>query len=213
MLSPQDLPPVPPEFHPEFGYIWPAVHTRRMVRIGLMSAAFGVLCGAIAVLATTPRTDSDAERTATVLAAVSPDEPAAVGAATSVAPVASVEMATPPVVAAKGCNDQTWPYLESGCLNSAARKRQPARVLKPEAPAQSAPAQVVPASGPEITAAAKIDAPSKAAKKREKTAKTRRQGRDREVADRERGPYADPRSAYASPYASRYDTPRRGWGW
>ena len=81
---------------------------------------------------------------------------------------------------------------------------------KPEA---ALPARVVPPSTPEITAAAKTQESSKAAKKREKTEKTRQRRRDREFADRDRGPYADPRSAYASPYVSRYETPRRSWGW
>ena len=216
-MPPQVLPPTPPEFHPEFGYIWPAAHTRRVVRVGLMSTAFGLLFGAIAVLAMTPRADPDVGRAATALSAVPVDEPATVGAATSAAPVAPVETATPTVAAkqpaAKSCKEQTWPYLEGKCLNNTTRKRQPVRVLKPETPAQSAPAQVVPASEPEITAAGKTQEPPKAAKKREKTAKTRQRERDREFADRERGRYADPRSAYASPYVSRYEMAPRGWGW
>jgi hypothetical protein len=221
MGPPQVFPPVPPELHPEFGYIWPAAHTRRMVRVGLMSTAFGLLFGAIAVLAMSPRADPDPARAATALSAVPADEPATVGATTSAVPAIPVETAMPSVTAAlpkqptatagKSCKEQTWPYLEGKCLNNATRKRQPVRVLKPEAPAQSAPAQVVPASVPEITAVAKTQKPPKAAKKREKTAKTRQ--RDREAVDTDRGRFADPRSAYASPYGSRYETPRRAWGW
>lgn len=226
MSSSEVSPPSPPEFHPEFGYIWPAAQTRRLVRVGLMSTAFGVLFGVIAVLAMSPRPDPDLARAATALSVVAVDEPTTVRAATSAtaalaapvetapSPIAAALPTQPPAAAAKSCKEQTWPYLEGKCLNSTARKRQPLRVLKPEAPAQSAPAQVVPASTPEITAAAKIEEPPKAAKKREKTAKTRRQReRSRELADRERGPYGDPRSAYAGPYDSRYETPRRGWGW
>jgi hypothetical protein len=220
--SPPISPLEPPEFHPEFGYIWPAAHTRRMVRVGLMSTAFGVLFGAIAVLAMTPRADPDVAPAATALSAVAVDEPATVGAvmSASAAPAIAVETATPAIAAreptrstAKSCKEQTWPYLEGNCLNNtnnATRKRQPARILKPEA---ALPARVVPPSTPEITAAAKTQESSKAAKKREKTEKTRQRRRDREFADRDRGPYADPRSAYASPYVSRYETPRRSWGW
>jgi hypothetical protein len=196
-----------------------------------MSTAFGVLFGAIAVLAMSPRPDPDVAHSATVLSAVSIDEPATTGAAASAAPVAAgsataapsapVGTVMPPVTAvlakeptaaaAKACKEQTWPYLDGTCLNNTTRKRQPARVLKPETPAQSASAQVGPA--PEITAAAKNQEPSKASKKREKTAKARQRARerDREFADRERGRYVDPRSAYASPYV--YETPRRGWSW
>jgi hypothetical protein len=229
MTSPQVLPPTPPEFHPEFGYFWPAAQGRRLMRVGLMSTAFGVLFGAIAVLAMSPRPDPDLAHAATALSAVSVDEPTTVGTVPSPAPVArasanaapSAPVGTlmPPVTtvlakepaatAAKSCKEQTWPYLEGTCLNTSARKRQPARVLKPETSAQSAPAQVVPA--PEITAAAKSQEPSKASSKREKRAKARQRERDREFADRERGRYVDPRSAYAGPYV--YETPRRGWGW
>jgi hypothetical protein len=216
-MPPQVLPATPPEFHPEFGYIWPAAHTRRLVRVGLMSTAFGLLFGAIAVLAMTSRADPDGGRAATALSAVAVEEPATVGATTSAAPVAPVETATP-ILAAKQptavtCKEQTWPYLEGKCLSNTTRKRQPVRVLKPETPAQSGPAQVVPAWEPEITAAGKTQEPSKATKKREKTAKTRQRERDREFRDRERGRYADPRSAYASPYGSRYEMAPRGWGW
>ena len=219
------MPPVsptpPPEFHPEFGYIWPAAHVRRLVRIGLLSTAFGALFGGITVLAMTPRANLDVAPAATALSAVAIDEPATVGAVTSAVPVAAVGTPVPTLAArqptgatARSCKEQTWPYLEGKCLSSSTtRKRQPARVLKPEAPAQSAPALVVSDSAPEITAAAKTEEPLKAANKREKKAKARQRERDREAADRQRGRYADPRNAYASPYGSRYETPRRGWGW
>jgi hypothetical protein len=233
-MPPHVTPPAPPELHPEFGYFWPAAHTRRLMRVGLMATAFGGLFGAIAVLAMSPRPDPDLTHAATALSAVSVDEPAAVAAVPSAAPVvpgvataapaAPVGTVMPPVTAvpvtavlakeptaaAKSCKEQTWPYLEGTCLNNTTRKRQPARVLKPETPAQSAPAQVVQA--PEITASAKTQEPSKASRQREKTAKARQRERkrDREFADRERSRYVDPRSAYASPYV--YEA-RRGWGW
>jgi hypothetical protein len=226
MPTPQVIPPAPPEFHPEFGYFWPAAQSRRLMRVGLMSTAFGLLFGAIAVLAMPPRPDPDLAHAATALSAVSVDEPATTEAAPSAAPPitaasataapssavgtvmapATAVLANEPGAAAKSCKEQTWPYLEGTCLNNSARKRQPARVLRPETSAQSAPAQVVQA--PEITAAAKTQETSKVSSRREKKAKARQRERDREsVADRERAGYVDPRSAYASPYV--YETPRR----
>jgi hypothetical protein len=221
--SPPISPLEPPEFHPEFGYIWPAAHTRRMVRVGLMATAFGVLFGAVAVLAVTPRANPDVALAVTALSAVPVEETATAVQATSAgaAPAVPVETTTPPVAAkqptasaASSCQEQTWPYIESQCLDTATRKKPAVRILKPEAGERSAPAQVISPSSREITTTATIDEPPKAAKKREKTEKARQRRRDREVADRERGPYyADPRSAYATPYVSRYETPRRGWGW
>ena len=223
MPSPQVLPPAPPEFHPEFGYLWPAAHTRRVVRVGLMSTAFGVLFGAIAVLAMSPRADPDVARAATALSAVPVDEPATVGPRhlPRLRPLSKRRRrpwlphcrSNRPPQPPNRAKSRLGLISRASASTTRRRKRQPARILKPEAPAQSAPAQVVPASTPEITAAAKTEAPPKAAKKREKTAKTRQRERDREFADRERGRYADPRAAYASPYGSRYEAPPRRWGW
>jgi hypothetical protein len=218
----------PPEFHPEFGYFWPAAHTRRIVRIGLASMAFGVVFGGIAVLAMTPRPDPDLMRAETALLAAPADNPVAVEAPAPT-PVAAGLIpgaeAPQPLAAsaapAKPCNEQTWPYLDSKCLNGTPPKRQHVRIFRPEAPAQSAPAQVVPAAPSEVTAAAHVPEPPVAtAKKRQKAAQTReRRRRDSgEVAEVDpRARYADPRNAYASPYEryDRYQPPRRdgGWGW
>ena len=95
MTSPPVMPPVQPEFHPEFGYLWPAVHTRRMVRIGLLSTAFGAMVGAIASIAMTHRGDPDAVRAQSALAT---EAPSTVGTAP---PTTAVPMpaATPSVAA------------------------------------------------------------------------------------------------------------------
>jgi hypothetical protein len=225
MPSPQVFPPEPPEFHPEFGYFWPAAQTRRLVSVGLLSTVFGLLFGAIAVVAMTPRADPGPGPAETALCAASVDEPVTVGVATSasvtsatavdpaIAPISAAAPTQSTATATKSCREQIWPYLDGNCLNNTARKRPPARVLKPEAPAQSAPAQVVPVPTPEITAAARAAESSKASRKREKMARMRQRERDRGIAERERGRYADPRSAYASPYVSRSEMPRRGWDW
>jgi hypothetical protein len=78
-------------------------------------------------------------------------------------------------------------------------------VLRPEQPAQSAPAQVMPAKTPEITAAtpAETKAP---AKKKPRTVRRNR--------NRSRSPVEfDARDAYATQYRPRYEDPRRDWRW
>ena len=85
MPSPLALLPTPPEFHPEFGYIWPAAHNRRLMRIALTSTAAGALFGIIVALVMTSRADPDVARTATALS-VAPapaQEPAIVGPASA----------------------------------------------------------------------------------------------------------------------------------
>jgi hypothetical protein len=222
MPSRSDFRSEPPEFHPEFGYFWPAAHTRRVVRLGIATTAFGALFGAIAVLAMTPRPDPDLMRAETALMAAPADNPAtteasaptAVAAAPMPAEAAPQPVAAPPAPA-KPCNEQTWPYLDSKCLNGTPPKRPHVRIFRPEAPAQSAPAQVVPAAPSQTTAAAHTPEPPVATpKKRQKAAQTReRRRRDGgamvEVDPRAR--YADPRSAYATPYDRQPS--RRDWGW
>jgi hypothetical protein len=253
--SPPVLPPVQPEFHPEFGYFWPAAHTRRMVRIGLLSTAFGAMVGAIVAIAMTHRGDADADADAvqSVLAVQAPRTVGAAPAATAAAAVTAVTPtvaaqsavspspveaapktaggATSPAAHANSCNEQTWPYLDSKCIKNSTRKRQQVRVLKPETPAQSAPAETALSATPESSAgtaaAVKSQEPPKVSNKREKKiARSRERRRDRDFADTdrsrtfrererddtERGRYVDSRSAYESPYERRYEV-RGGWGW
>jgi hypothetical protein len=246
VISPAFRPPEQPEFHPEFGYLWPAAHTRRMMRIGLLATAFGAMVGAIAAIGMTHRPDPDAQRAQTALAV---ETPSTVGAAPATTAAAAVKAVTPPITtapnaaavapppAATSCKEQTWPYLDGKCIKNSTRKRQQVRVLKPETPAQSAPAEAAGTTTPETTAVVKPEEPSKASKKREKkTAETRqrRRDRDREYADTdrsrtysdrgrvdfERDRYVDDtRSAYAGPYERRYEPYQRryetrgGWGW
>jgi hypothetical protein len=180
------------------------------MRIALTSTAAGALFGIIVALVMTSRADPDVARTATALS-VAPapaQEPAIVGPAS--APIRAAATESP--VVAKSCNEQTWPYLDSKCLNNETRKPQPARILKPEAPAQSAPAPVVQPPEAEITTAAKAEAKPKA-KKREKTSK-RRRDRDREFAATDRGGrYGDSGNAYATPYPPRYEARGPAWSW
>jgi hypothetical protein len=209
MPSPLAVPPAPPEFHPEFGYFWPAAHNRRLVRIALTSTAAGALFGIIAALAMTSRADRDVAPTAAALSVAPAQDPVIVGSVPAqTTPVRAAATESP--VVTKSCNEQTWPYLESKCLNK--ETQQPARILKPEAPAQSALARVVQPPEAEITTAAKAEARPKA-KKREKTSK-RRRDRDREFAATDRGGrYVDSRDAYAMPYQPRYEARGSAWGW
>lgn len=214
MPSPLTLPPAPPEFHPEFGYIWPAAHNRRLLRIALASTAAGALFGIIVALVMTSRADPDVAHTATALS-VAPapaQDPVIVGpAAVPTKPVPAAAAESP--VITKSCNEQTWPYLDSKCLNNHTPKPQPARILKPEAPTQSALAQVVqPPEAEKTTAAGKAEAKPKA-KKREKTTK-RRRNRDREFAATDGGArYVDSGGAYAAPYPPRYEARGPAWSW
>jgi hypothetical protein len=158
----------------------------------------------------------------------------------SVETLAKPSAAAPPASAAStstastSCKEQTWPYLDSKCIKSNARKRQQVRVLKPETPPQSTPSEATPAAAShparETTPAVKPPEPPKISKAREKKiAKSRESRRDREFAenarrrrdadprDADRGPFVEPRryeprSAYASPYEPRYEV-RGAWGW
>jgi len=248
VISPAFRPLEQPEFHPEFGYLWPAANTRRMMRIGLFATAFGAMVGAIAAIGMTHRPDPDAQRAQTALAVETPPTVGAAPATTAAAAVTAVPptittapnaAAVPPPrgTAAASCKEQTWPYLDGKCIKNSTRKRQQVRVLKPETPAPSTPAEAATTTAPETTAVVKPEEPPKASKKREKkTAETRqrRRDRDREYADTdrsrayndrgrgdfERGRYVDDsRSAYAGPYERRYEPYERryetrgGWGW
>jgi hypothetical protein len=209
MPSPQVLPPAPPEFHPEFGYLWPAAHNRRTLRTALMATAFGVLLGLFAASVMASRAPDEGAQTATALSAV-PAEPAraeAVSAPTAVAPTVA---APAPAVSTKSCSEQTWPYIDTKCLNETKMrsKREPVRILKPEAAVRSA-AQMPEA---EVTASAKAEESPRTSKK---SAKRRQRQHDRETVYTDRGRYdrsVDPRSAYATPYRPPYEM-RRGWDW
>jgi hypothetical protein len=209
MPSPLTPRPAPPEFHPEFGYIWPAAHNRRLMRIALTSTAAGALFGVIVALVMTSRADPDLAQTTTALSAAPTQEQGIVGPASAPTTPVSAAAAESPAVT-KSCNEQTWPYLDSKCLNNKTRKPQPARILKPEVPTQSALAQVAQPPEAETTAAVKAEAKPKA-RKREKTTR-RRRDLDREfaAADR-RGRYAD--SSNATPYPPRYEARGPAWAW
>ena len=196
--------PAATEFHPEFGYLCPGPQLRRMVRVALISTALGATVGAAGVLALMPRGEPSLMRAETALAAVAADESVAAPAVTA----GGEEIVQPPsAVGAKPCTAQTWPYLDSNCLSGFERKWQDLRVLRPEEPAQSAPAQVMPVTTPEMGATKSMADPKVPSKKKEKTAERRRNKRSK--------PFAEPdaRSAYATPYERRYEQPRRDWGW
>jgi hypothetical protein len=223
MQSPQDFRSAPPEFHPEFGYFWPAAQTRRIARIGLAATACGALFGAIAVLAMTPHPDPDAVRIESALTVTPLESPAPTVASNPtpvVAAAATPTIAAPePAVPAKPCKEQTWPYLDGKCTNGTPIKQDQVRVLRPEAPAQSAPALVVPATPSDVTAAAQLpETPAAKSKKAQKVAQSRqrkRRGYDDMAEADPRSRYGDPRSAYAAPSGGRYEQPpaRRDWGW
>jgi len=181
------------------------------MRIALTSTAAGALFGIIAALVMTSRADRDVAPTATALSVPPAQEPVIVGSVPAqTAPVRAAATESP--VVSKFCNEQTWPYLDGKCLNKETQKQQPARILKPEAPAQSAPARVVQPPEAEITTAARAEAKPKA-KKPEKTSKHRRD-RDRKLAATDRrGRYVDSGEAYATPYAPRYEASGSAWSW
>jgi hypothetical protein len=211
MPSPLTPPAAPPEFHPEFGYVWPAAHNRRLMRIALTSTVAGALFGIIVALAMTSRADPDLAQTTTALSVAPAQEPVIVGSASAQTTPVSAAAAESSVVT-KSCNEQTWPYLDSKCLNNKTRKPQPARILKPEVPTQSALAQVAQPPEAETTAAVKTEAKPKA-KKRERTTK-RRRDRDREFATTDRSRrYVDSGNAYATPYPPRYEARGPAWAW
>lgn len=216
MPAPRVGPEAPPEFHPEFGYFWPAPQFRRVLRVALISTACGAAVGALAVFAgLSARGGGD--RTS---AAGAPASLATVGRADSSAehaPAHSAEVApaaTRENEASGGCRGQTWPYLAGDCLAKSESLKpmgKDVRVLRPDQPAQSAPAMVIAApSGKEaLKAEAEATAAKTAAAAREEVKKERRHRHVR----RARRP-AEPENyeAYAMPYRGRYE-PRRDWGW
>jgi hypothetical protein len=219
MPSPRVFHPAAPEYHPEFGYFCPSPQLRRVLRVGVISAAVGAGAGALALLIVMPRGNSEAAHTENAPAAVAaagqpaaaPELPAPASSppATVTRPASSsVGLAQPTAkVDARPCTEQTWPYMASHCLAGAERKPEDLRVLRPEEPAQSAPAKVLPAK-PRETAAAKSETEAKVPpKKKERAAHRSRDKRTRPPAE------FDPRSTYATPYGTRYALPRRDWGW
>jgi hypothetical protein len=204
MPAPRVTHPAAPEFHPEFGYLCPTPQFRRVLRVAAISAGVGACAAALAFFAFTPRAESDIAPLQNALTATEAPE-----ASMASAPAAwGVGLAQPAWgIASKPCMQQAWPYIAKNCLSGAAEEgtSAPLRVLRPEQPAQSAPAQVMPAKTPEITAAtpAETKAP---AKKKPRTARRNR--------NRSRSPVEfDARDAYATQYRPRYEDPRRDWRW
>jgi hypothetical protein len=195
---------VPPDYHPEFGYLSPGPQRRRILRTAAIAAAFGAAAGALTLLAVMPRGAAEpaAVKNAAAAAAAVTGGTAAVA---RLAPAAATQgLATArPDAAGKPCADETWPYRAADCGAATQAKSADLRVLRPEEPAQSAPAQVLPEP-----AASAIAADAKAVETKAPPPKKARRHVRRPRAPAE----PDARSAYASPYGARYAQPRREWG-
>jgi len=116
-------------------------------------------------------------------------------------------------LAARRCQDQAWPFLDSKCMTGAGRKSRNVRVVPASDPAQAArAAPAAPtAASPTETSVAAANPPDPVAtptKKRNKTAQNRQRRRNRDLED------YDPRTAYGAPYELRPEPPRRSaWSW
>jgi hypothetical protein len=143
-----------PDFHPEFGFMCPSSGFRRVVRVAVLSIAFGVTVGAIAVFALGPRADLVQNGAFHIIFA---DEAAAASAAET------------PATAAKAVS----PTAGIEQIEVAARK-----------PAQSDHPALEPAVGVSTSAAADPEEPKLSAKKqKKKVAQSRPRRRDAEVSD------------------------------
>ena len=115
--------------------------------------------------------------------------------------------------AARRCQDQAWPLLDSKCMTGAGRKSRNVRVVPASDPAQAAQAApAVPvAASPTETSVAAANLPEPVAtptKKRNKTAQNRQRRRNRDIED------SDPRSAYGASRDLLPEPPRRSaWSW
>lgn len=152
-----------PDFHPEFGFMCPSSHFRRVVRVAIVSIAFGATAGAIAVFALAPRADLARDKAFSIIFA---DEAAAANGA----PAATTGQASSPSAA--------------GADRVPVTSHQPAqgnRATNPATNAENANAadSEVPKASPK--------------KRKKKVVQHRPPRRDREVADtRDPGAFATP---------------------
>jgi hypothetical protein len=170
----------PTEFHPEFGFLVPSPELRRVIRITVVAALIGAVFGGAGVFALTARPQdrgpAPAEPTFAIAQTVEV-RPAGGGEAR---PTAGSEFAVAsnrspqPSVAAKPCNEQTWPYLDRKCLTGVVTRWRHVHVLPPDAGAKAAPVK-----------SAEIDSrginpsdPSATPTKKRKSGSRRSRGRD-----------------------------------
>src|SRR4051794_40681793 len=95
-------PPPTPTFHPEMGYLCPSPHSRRVLRVGLISGACGLAFGAIAATALMSTPSPSATRAQSA---------ATVGQATASGHADDAAAAVAPGVASaaqRPCSEQTW---------------------------------------------------------------------------------------------------------
>jgi hypothetical protein len=188
----------PVNFHPEFGYLCPRPLFRQRTWSACKAAAFGVIVGAIAVIALVPR-----NHTAEV-ALIRP----------SAASSAAAQPAPPAVAAAtetaygNPCRTTPWPYAGTGCLAQTPAAWEPVRAAAAQPAADPVVvADVAPDPAVESAAPPADQKSAVPAKKFQKTVK-----RDRRKQQEAREP--DPRSAYAGRFADRRPqayAPNNGW--
>jgi len=152
-----------PDFHPEFGFMCPSSHFRRVVRVAVVSIALGATAGAIAVFALAPRADLARDKALNIIFA---DQAAAANSA----PAATIGKASSPSAA------------DVNRVQVASHKpTQGNLATKPATNAESA------------TAADSEEPKVAPRKRKRKVVQSRPRRRDREVADtRDPGVFATP---------------------
>jgi hypothetical protein len=178
-----------------------------MLLVAIICTVCGAAIGAVAVFSgISRRSSADAESAAPPPAALS-----TVGLARSSESTSAV---TPRLESANSCREQTWPYLHDKCLagSDPASAARDVRVLRPEQPAQSAPAMIIEA--PSGREAVKAEADAAVAKNTAKAKEAAQKENRRRHARRVRQPAnSDSYEADAAPYRERYEPRRSDWGW
>jgi len=213
------------------GYLCPSPHSRRVLRVGLISGACGLAFGAIAATALMSTPSPSATRAQSA---------ATVGQATASGHADDAAAAVAPGVASaaqRPCSEQTWPYIDRTCINDAAPKPAPVRVLAPAAPTEGArgatqgATQEAALAGGDLKPADDLQPPAVSPPAREKTAQVRKKKRShtRSRDDDSRSAYVSPNARYdygmRNDYGTRYDYGARypqqqrretwsgGWSW
>src|SRR5262245_31954724 len=103
----EPLPPSPPAFHPEMGYLAPSRSTRRVLRVGLIAGVCGIALCTIAAVTRLPMQSSGAARadgTSTM------GQSSTTGWSENAATL--VDAREPAVAGQKRCSEQNWPYID-----------------------------------------------------------------------------------------------------
>jgi hypothetical protein len=161
----------PMEFHPEFGFLAPSPQVRRVIRTAAIAALIGAVFGGAGVFALGARSERAGGPAEPGLAvAQTAEDISTVGGPL----VLASHNASEPVVSAKPCKEQTWPYLDRKCLTGIVTRWRHVRVLPPDARAEAGPI-----NAPELNSeGVKPSEPSATPSKKRKSAKRRSRNRD-----------------------------------